>query len=443
MNHLFIYTEKQSPRVKYIFDFLFTEILGLTYELTHEKEKIRNYQGPKFSYAKNPVGDELFFEAAQLLFETALLLQPIDFCDYENMTGFYFVSKRSRMPFDPFASAFLMVTCYNEYLLHKKDKYDRYRASQSLNYKAGFLDKPMVDIYALGLKKILAEHFPELEFRERKFKYVATFDIDMAYSYLEKGLTTNLGGFARSFVLSDFKDIRTRYGVLFRGEPDPFDTYDYIFNTCAGNGIETKFFFLLGDKSRLDKNIAYENEKFRDLIKDIAAKTEVGIHLSFGSHVSNGVMLQEMKRLEEITGAAPTINRFHYLRFTLPSSYMRLQKIGIKEDYSMAYATRIGFRSGTCTPYYFFNLLNNEVSGLKVYPFAFMDTTLSHYRRFTPEESIDRIRQVLKAVKEVGGLCIGLWHNSSFTEEGEWKGWRQVFETISSDAAKLMKEEEE
>ena len=78
----------------------------------------------------------------------------------------------------------------------------------------------------------------------------------------------------------------------------------------------------------------------------------------------------------------------------------------------------------------FFDLIKNEVTEFKIYPFGFMDTTLSHYKRLTSEESLDRIRQIMKAVKEVEGPCIGLWHNSSFTEQGEWKGWRQVFETI-------------
>ena len=123
----------------------------------------------------------------------------------------------------------------------------------------------------------------------------------MAYSYLEKGLVTNLGGFMRSFMLSDFKDMKTRYDVLFNGKKDPFDTYEYIFSVCDKNNIETKFFFLLGDKSRFDKNIDYENERFQDLIREIAAKSEVGIHLSYGSHVSNGVMLQGNEKAGRIT----------------------------------------------------------------------------------------------------------------------------------------------
>ena len=236
--------------------------------------------------------------------------------------------------------------------------------------------------------------------------------------------------------------MKTRYNVPFRNGKDPFDTYDYIFDVCNKNGIKTHFFFLMGDRSQYDKNISYENEKFQELIRRIGATTDLGIHLSYNSHSSNGTKLAELKRLEDITGKKIYCNRFHYLRFTLPGSYLQLQRMGITEDYSMGYATRIGFRSATCTPYYFFDLIKNECTDFKIFPFAFMDTTLSHYNRLTADESLRSIRDIMQAVKEVEGPCIGLWHNSSFTNQGEWMGWRDVFETVSAEAAKLMEQSE-
>ncbi|HWB63916.1 MAG TPA: polysaccharide deacetylase family protein [Chitinophagales bacterium] len=437
MNQLLIYTEKCSPRVDYIFDFVLRDLLGLDFAITQNREDFTAHTGPKFSYARAPLGDEVFFSNAPLLFETDVVLQPVDFCDYEKTTGFYLVQAPSVMPFDPFASAFLMITNYNEYLLSKKDKYDRYRASQSLNYQAGFLEKPMINYYALEIKKILGARYPALTFKENKFEYVATFDVDMAYSYLEKGFKINTAGFFRAVLLSDFHDVKNRFNVLFRGAKDPFDTYDYIFRVCDKNNIKTLFFFLLGDKSKLDKNISHENERFRDLIKQISRHSQVGIHLSFKSHASNGIMQQEIQRLEEITGQKTSANRYHYLRFTVPTSFMRLIKAGVTEDYSMGYASRVGFRAGTCSPYWFYNLVKNERTNLKIYPFAFMDATFTHYNRLNAEDSLEKILQLMKYVKEVEGPMLGLWHNSSFTEEREWAGWRNVFETVARKAAAL------
>jgi hypothetical protein len=438
MQQVLIYTEKNSPRLQYIFEFLLSEILGLSYKIIHSKEEFSNYTGVKFSYANQPVTDEIFLAAIPLLFETVIKPQPIDFCDYKEIKGFFPVfHDKSVMPFDLFASAFFMISRYEEYLPGKKDKYDRYRGSQSMNHKAGFLEKPMVDLYALEFKKILQQKFPELKFKERKFSYTATFDIDMAYSYLHKGFKRNFGGFLRSFILSEYKEMRARFGVLMRGMRDPFDTYEYIFEVCKKHNIPTYFFFLLGDESRFDKNVEHTNEGFRSLIRSIDQKTKTGIHLSFKSHISSKKSQEEIKRLTEITGKPTISNRFHYLRFQTPNSFKRLEELGIKEDYSMGYAGRVGFRAGTCTPYYFFNVKSNEQTNLKIVPFAFMDTTFTHYYRIENERSIAKILELIAAVKKVEGSLVGLWHNSSFTEQLQWRGWRKIFETVAEEASRL------
>lgn len=442
MNQLLIYTEQTSNRLTYIFDLLLGEIMGLTYELTSDKDFFSNAPLPKFSYAKQPIADEIFFANVPLLFETDIKPQPINFCEHGDLRGFFPVyHEQSLFSFDLFASAFFMVSRYEEYLPSKLDKYDRYRGSQSMNFKAGILEKPMVNLYARELQKLFSEKYARLVFKKKKFEYIATFDIDMAYSYAEKGLKRNLGGLIKSLLLSDFKDARTRALVLSKGMRDPFDTYDYFLGVCKQNSIAAKIFFLLGDESKFDKNISHESERFRKLIQDISAKEEVGIHLSFKSHISSAKSQVEINRLEEITNKKINSNRYHYLRFHVQSSYPRLVKHGITEEYSMGYAPRAGFRAGICTAHYFFNLKTNEQTNLKIFPFTFMDATFTHYYRMENEQALEKIRALMQTVYHFGGTFIGIWHNSSFTEEKEWKGWRNIFETVAEEAAQLMQQE--
>ncbi|MBL0310083.1 MAG: polysaccharide deacetylase family protein [Bacteroidetes bacterium] len=440
MTHLLIYTNRTSERLTYIFDFILTELLGLSYELTSDQEQFSDYKEPKFSYATMAVGYEPFFESTPLLFEKDIHPQPINFSEYEHLMGFYPVSDRSLIPFDIFASAFFMITRYEEYLPGKKDKYDRYRGSQSMSSKGGHLEKPMIDYYALALKKILKAQYPALQFRPNPFEYILTFDVDMAFSYLHKDTRTNLGGFARSIILSEFGDFKDRFLVLLRQKRDPYDTYDYIYEIAEKHDLKTRFFFLLGDKSKFDKNVSYKIPAFREIVKMVSEKSETGIHLSFKSHVSNELMVKEIERLQEIGGNKVSANRFHYLRYQIPSSYSRLIKVGITEDHSMGYAGRVGFRAGTGSPYSFFNLKHNVRTPLRIYPFAFMDATFVHYRRNNPNESLEKIRELMNYVKETGGPFVGLWHNSSFTENKDYKGWRKIFETVAEEAAELMKE---
>jgi len=68
-----------------------------------------------------------------------------------------------------------------------------------------------------------------------------------------------------------------------------------------------------------------------------------------------------------------------------------------------------------------------------------MDTTFTQYKHLNAEQALEEIREIMKYVEEAGGTFISLWHNSSLTETGEWKGWRKVFETVIHEADKIMK----
>lgn len=441
MDSLLIYTEQSSPRLIYTLNLLVKNLLGLKYELTQNAEEFKEFNGPKFSYSTKPVYDELHFESVKFLFENDIKYQPINFIEWENHVGFFPVYEAGVIPFDLFATAFFMVSRYEEYLPNKKDKYDRYRASQSLNFKAGILEKPVVNNYAKALEYLLHKRYPHITFRRIPFRYQATFDIDIAYSYRGKSVKRTLGGLTRSLLFSKWDEARERLQTLFSKGYDPFDTYDYIFSVCNKYDLSPLFFFLVGDESRFDKNISHRNNDFRTLIKSIGSKCQTGVHLSYRSHIASGIMQREVKRLEAILKREVNQNRFHYLRFQLPDTYERLGKVGITNDYSMGYAPHVGFRAGLCTPFQFFNLKRNEETLLTLHPITFMDTTFTHYYLTDTDFAIDKILQLMRSVQECGGNFTGLWHNSSFTERGEWKGWRQIFETVAEQAALIQQSE--
>lgn len=438
MDKILIYSPEATNRLRYTFDLLLTDLLGLKYELSSDTESFAAATEPKFSYAKSPVGNELFFECHEILFDTDIKYQPIAVAEYKNLKGFFTVSEKSALPFDLFATAFYLVTRYTEYLPAKQDKYNRFRASQSMNYKAGFLEKPMVNMYAVFLKEKLRSLYPTLQFKERKFTYIPTFDVDMAFSYKGKGFQRNMGGAIRDMVMNDFKALAERFLVLTRGKKDPFDTFDYILDVCKKHHQNPLFFFLMADQSRFDKSIPHTYEPFQEIIRKVSEKATAGIHLSYQSHKHNKIEKQEIMRLEDITNTSVKMNRYHYLRFHVPRSFLRLIEYGITDDYSMGYAPHPGFRAGICTPYFLFNLIHNKQENIRMHPIAFMDTTFIQYKKLNYREGLERIRKIIQSVREVNGTCYALWHNDTFTERHQYRGWRRVFETVAEEAAQMM-----
>jgi signal transduction histidine kinase len=138
----------------------------------------------------------------------------------------------------------------------------------------------------------------------------------------------------------------------------------------------------------------------------------------------------EKDRLEDIILKPVTKSRQHFLKLKMPQTYQQLLKSGISADYTMGFASLAGFRAGTCTAYYFFDLSRNQRTELLIHPFQVMDVTLKNYLQMEAEDADQLIEELMLEVKKVNGTFISLWHNESLKDSGQWLGWRKVFEQI-------------
>ena len=310
---------------------------------------------------------------------------------------------------------------------HLRDQYNRFEATESLAHKHGFLTEPVVDQWLIQIREIIAKQYPKTQFKERKYKFVSTIDIDNAYAYKNKGFMRTVGAYGRALSKGNFNEVAERTQVLLGRKKDPYDTYDFQLATQKEFGIETIYFFLLADYGVNDKNVPHYNLEFQSLIKHLADYARVGIHPGFNSNEKNNKLTTEKKRLEKIIHRSVKKSRQHFLILHIPHTYQRLIENDITEDYSMGYAANVGFRAGTCTPYRFYDLDLETPTELTVYPFAMMEATLKYYMKLSPEESKPVISDIIQKVKNVDGTFIGLWHNETLTDTGIWAGWRDVF----------------
>jgi hypothetical protein len=185
----------------------------------------------------------------------------------------------------------------------------------------------------------------------------------------------------------------------------------------------------LADRSKNDVNVDYRNPQLRERIEDMRdGGAIVGIHPGYESHRDVRVLMEEIARLEGIVGDKIIHSRQHFLKFKLPSSYRRLLQCGIKHDHSMGYADVPGFRAGTAHPFKWFDAERNEVTSLMVHPVIVMDSTLRSYMQVDTLEAMQIVTQLKAEVRRTGGDFVSLWHNETVAEQGDWKGWRAVWE---------------
>lgn len=439
---ILIYADELNPRIEYISKLIFTTILQNEVSFTQKSAEFLKSKLPKLNYSYEKFGDEFYIKPHRFMHCKALIQPNIQPVWYNGEKYFFESSADSDFPFDPLAASFYLVTRYEEYLEFKKGKYNRFPAEESILEKYGLLKKPVVNIWARLLGEKLKERFPEIQLPEPRFCYLSTIDVDNAWAFLHKGFGRTLGALAKTVVKGNFSEFTRRMNVLRGKEKDPYDTYNYLNEIFAGNENKALFFFLLGDYTRFDKNILWKNNHLQKLIRNTAEKFRVGIHPSYAASKKKGgkKLFSEINRLEKITGAEVKISRQHFLRLKFPRTYRRLIKAGILEDYTMGYASQTGFRAGICTPYFFYDIKRETATSLKIIPFQVMDVTLRHYLNLKPEQAIVEIETLMQDVKKVGGTFSAIWHNETVNDEGEWKGYREVFEKMNKLGFELSDE---
>ncbi len=431
---LLIYSPKPSPRLEYILQLFFGELIQTDYKVTNDQREFESYDAAKLNYSQVKFGDEVFLFAAGLLFENNIHEQTIPIIEWKKVKALFAHDQFSILPFDPFAAAFYLVSRYEEHLDFTPDEHARFPDQLSLNFKEGFHEVAVVNRYAIFLKEILQQQFPQLIFKTPSYQFQLTYDIDSAFAFREKGMLRNAGGAAKSLLKFETKEILSRIKVLSGKKPDPFDTFDFQFSLHKKFNLHPLYYFLLADYGALDKNISWKKNDFQALIKKISGNYETGIHSGYASNLHPEKVDEEKNRLEKIIGKNIVRNRQHFLKLRFPSTYKNLLANGITEDYTMGYASLAGFRAGIASPFLWYDLENEKTTTLKIFPFAVMDASLHYYLKLSPDEALTKSKQLIDEVKKVNGYFQFLAHNDLLSE-AVWKGWRQKFEALIAYAS--------
>lgn len=390
--------DKITPRIEYTFDFIFRK-RGIDFLLTTDWEK------NDISYRKREGVSSLLYENSIRKFdlkwedENLLLDQKVDFP----------------------AVIFFHLVRYEEYLSKQKDEHGRFPFLESF-----FQDKiefPLCDMWAEAfIKKVL----PNWKSERKKVDILPSFDIDNTFAYqLKKGKRKWLS-IAKDIINVDFSRLSERKKVLSEKQKDPYDTFDKI--TSIAKRFPTNIFWLVGDWSEKDRNISIENPKHQSLIRKMKLTGTLGIHPSYASFLKVEKVSKEITDLSKIIEQNIMKSRQHFLRFQLPESFQLLNDLKIKEEHSMGFAEHLGFRCGTARSIKWFDLSKNEITPLEIHPFLYMDGTLNEYMGLSPEESIEKIKEIYKKVEQFGGQFRFLWHNETIGDVGKWKGWSIVLE---------------
>jgi len=359
---LLVYVPILTPRIKYIFNFIFTEVLQTQVGFTSVLAEFQSSDLPKISYANRPVGNELFFRNVDLLLEHNIARPNMKTTAFGDSIVPFAVSD-STLPFDIFAASFYFVTRYEEYLPHTPDADGCFPARLSLQNKLKLLEIPVIDAWALILKNIIVKRYPTLLFFKKKFHFESLVCMDP-----ESGLS---GSGFRNGASAWFKKINS----IFRGSLTEEARLTEIRDTV--NAFEEPY-----------------TEKSRFFYKTTGSEAEDC-----------------------------------YGQISLPGSYLKLLKAQVTKDYRMGYARTPGFRAGTCTPFFWYDLQLEKSTHLLIHPIAINALSLPE-KHIHSREILHKWMDILDTVKLLQGHFYIVWHQDQLSPGERGKAVRKLYQDM-------------
>lgn len=424
---LLIYTPTTSTRLSYIAHVLFKHVCKTSFTITTNRNEFATHTGPAINYSAETFNHAVIqVRPHTLLFESNIKLQDVSTFTWSGLKAFF--KTGGDIPFDVFASAFYLISRYEEYLPHTKDEYGRYAHTNSLAFKEGFLHLPLVNLWMKELVNILQSKFPSFTIHDSRFTFIPTYDIDIAYAVKGKSTLRNLGGFYKEMFTGKLNQAVERANIHKGFTQDPFDTYAWLDDLHEQYKLKPVYFFLLAEKAKgYDKNLNPHSPEMQNLVRRHAGEYTVGIHPSWQSGDDEEILAKEIGILAAITGKPLERSRQHYIRMALPRTYRLLIQHGIKHEYSMGYGSINGFRASVVSSFNWYDIENETQTDLLVHPYCYMEANSYFEQKYTAEQAGDELQHYHDIVKSVNGQLITLFHNHFVTKQPQWLPWRNMY----------------
>jgi hypothetical protein len=426
--------ENFTPRLKYVADFVFEQVLGVSYQAFPQHATGGSHRYPIY-YGVYPSDlNAVVIPDSGLLNETGIDPKWLH-AFREGGSAFKPSADKATvhgMASDLFALIFFCISRYEEYLPFEGDNLGRFRTVDSVLFQTGKIKTPLVD-EAIGKLRASIEYTFKLRLPEplSGYRYLPTIDVDQAFAFYNKGWR-NIAGMISDLFNGRYATMRKRWKSTFNEFADPFQRFAELdFWHCDAEVPAIYFFLMAARRSKLDKNHSPNDKAYQVIMLFLCKTCMIGLHPSYRSFKNPALISSEKKALESIISREVTYSRQHYLMMHLPKTYRALLESGLQHDFSMGFFDDTGYRASTGHSFYWYDLPNDCVTELKVTPFQLMDVTLKKYLNLNAEEAKTAILESINIAKKYNSPLCSVWHNSSFSSELGWPDeWWDVYEYL-------------
>ena len=344
-------------------------------------------------------------------------------------------SSTRHLPIDIFGAAFFMLSRYEEAVLPDRDHHDRFPATASLAYRAGFLDRPLIDEYLEILWTAMQRLWPGLQRKPRQPRTRVTCDVDSPYAYsgslkvAARGLAGDL--LKRRSPALAWRNLRGHWGACrddYRLDP-PRAGLAHIMDVNERAGRAVAFYFIPEntDPGR-DTQESLDHPRLRPLLRELHARGhEIGIHPGYQTYRHPEALARSVATLRRVLAEEgidqPQLGgRQHFLRWETPTTARLWDEQGLDYDSTLSFADRPGFRCGTCREYPLYDLHQRRPLRLRERPLIVMECSVIAERYLGlgySDQALALMQGYRDTCHRFGGDFTLLWHNAHFSHEAD------------------------
>lgn len=224
-------------------------------------------------------------------------------------------------------------------------------------------------------------------------------------------------------------------------DENPYWNFPEIMRLEDELGVKSTFFFL-NEKRRFtlkpgEFKLYYgrygiTEDKVRKAIKKLGeGGWEIGLHGSYQSYTTPGLLAREKKELEEVVGHPINGVRQHYLNLDIPRTWRLQEEAGFTYDCTYGHRRDTGFRDKKYTPYRPYNPQTKKYMKILEIPTTIMDTNLM--KGNTPAQALEKAGKIMEEAEKNQALINIIWHQRTFNKK-EFPGYTETYRKIIEKA---------
>lgn len=317
---------------------------------------------------------------------------------------------RFRCTEDVLAATVLVLSRHEEIESTRHDAHGRFEAASSMAARDGYLDRPIVDEYGPALQAVIGAIMPGWEPGPRRLRVKLSHDIDeIGIPFSPRAAAVQL--FSRRSIMAGLRDLASGIAPV---QPGSLLQVLEICSIAQEHGLRSAVYWKTSPPGPFDSGYSLRDPRVAGAIAWARERNvEMGVHPGYDTFLAPDRLREEADRCRQAVHQQCIGGRQHYLRWR-PETWSHWEQCGLAYDSTLGYADRVGFRAGTCVPYFPWLWQENRPADLLEIPLIMMDRTLTspQYMGLTPDESLAALKRLMRRCEAAGGVLTLLWHNN-------------------------------